>query len=573
MKGQRFETVRVSGDRAIIAGHVPLGGDGRLYGPRGKVGGEVSAEEANRSARQVALGMIASLDAAGIDLDRVAWRKVLGMVNAAPGFNALPGVIDGFSDVLLEVFGERGRHSRSAIGVAELPFGVPVEVEAEVVLLPEGTVAESPQEEPGATAEPDHEDLTTLGRPARGPAQARHARAAPTPAIRDPGLIEADYAGTGPLSIPAEALVRSIKALSNLFWISIAGTGATIFLSALTHLDAGASNALEFGEYQIPLSVLPSACLVFAAFVLWLTGARLRMLDAALGDDDLTAGLARDIFRLDPPVLDVFEAGNLRPFSLLSGFSVVLWNWSLFFGGSIGLIFSATIYQGVAASVDHFPLFLLYTGFAIAIMVFGVVGIVPLLRRILGRLHAERLRVGPTRTGVAFLTVLLGILITNPELPTLMTQEPWRALGPVRANAINGESLIMEGSEIIVLGGIEALRPGQTCTDDDGAFYPCGDQATIFLQSLVADVDVFCYVSYPNLGVCVPLTEGTPLPQTLGDVLTEQSLQARMVSAGFAFVEGDGQEIMGQLQDAAQRERVGAWRGTLEPPEAWTGAR
>lgn len=134
--GQRFELVHVAGDRATIAGHLPLGPDGSIAVPLGKVGAEVTGDEAYQSARLVALAMLASLEAAGIDLDRVVWRKVFGMVNAAPGFNALPGVINGFSDLLLEVFGERGRHSRSAIGVAELPFGAPVEVEAEIMLLP-----------------------------------------------------------------------------------------------------------------------------------------------------------------------------------------------------------------------------------------------------------------------------------------------------------------------------------------------------------------------------------------------------------------------------------------------------
>ena len=133
--GQRFETVRIVGDRAIIAGHLPFGTDGELAAPLGKVGTEVSPEQAYQSARQVALVMISSLDAAGIDLDRIEWTKAFGMVNAAPGFNALPGIINGFSDLLLEVFGDKGRHSRSAVGVAELPFGVPVELEAEVALL------------------------------------------------------------------------------------------------------------------------------------------------------------------------------------------------------------------------------------------------------------------------------------------------------------------------------------------------------------------------------------------------------------------------------------------------------
>ena len=136
IKGQRFETVRLVGNRAIIAGHLPFGTDGELAGPLGKVGADVSPEDAYQAARQVALCMIASLQAAGIDLERIEWTKAFGMVNAAPGFNALPGVINGFSNLLLEVFGEKGRHSRSAIGVAELPFGVPVEVEAEIAILP-----------------------------------------------------------------------------------------------------------------------------------------------------------------------------------------------------------------------------------------------------------------------------------------------------------------------------------------------------------------------------------------------------------------------------------------------------
>lgn len=325
LKGQRFEPVRIAGDRAIIAGHLPVGASGALAEPLGKVGAEVSAEEAYQSARKVGLAMIASLEAAGIDLDRVEWRKALGMVNVAPGFNALSGVVNGFSDLLLEVFGERGRHSRSAVGVAELPFGAPVEVEAEIALLP----AEAADV---ATA------LAQADGPERAPVE--------PPTQTDPGLRGVDYAGISPLTLAAEALLRAIKALSNVVWISIAGTVLTIFLAALANLGGAVRGSLAFGEFSIPVSVLPIGCLAFAMFMFWLTAARLRMLDAALGDDDLTAKLARDIFRLDPPVLDVFDAGNLRPLALLSGFSVLLWNWSLFFGSSLGLIFSTIINRG-----------------------------------------------------------------------------------------------------------------------------------------------------------------------------------------------------------------------------------
>ena len=387
----------------------------------------------------------------------------------------------------------------------------------------------------------------------------------------DPGLRGVDYAGVSPLTIPAEALVRSIEALSNLFWISIAGTVVTIFLASVANLDGAATGSLEFGEYQIPLAVLPIACLSFAMFLLWLTAARLRMLLAALRDDDLTANLARDIFRLDPPVLDVFDAGNLRWFALLSGFSVLLWIWSLFFGSSIGLIFSAIIIPGVAASEDESLTLLVYAVATLAIMVYGVARVVPLLRRIHEKLHDQRLKVGPVRMAVAILVVVAGVLLTNPELPGVLAADEYRIVGPARANAVDGETLIMEG-ETIVLLGIEALRPGQTCFDREGAAYPCGDQATVHLQSLVSDVDVFCVVYYPNLGICARVPEGSPIPEDVADLYVEQNLQATMVAAGMALADKGGAVYLSPLQDRAQRNRVGVWQGAFEPPgrRNWT---
>ena len=539
--GLPFEAVRIAGDRAVIAGHLPLDADGAIAGPLGKVGAEVSPEEAYDAARGVALAMMASLEAAGIDLDQVEWRKVFGMVNAAPGFNALPGVINGFSDVLLEVFGERGRHSRSAIGVAELPFGAPVEVEAEVALLPAVADAASPQR--------------------AGPAGARLSA--------DPGLRAVDYGGISPLTLPAEALLRAIKALSHLFWISIAGTVLAIFLSALADLGGSAGGVLAFGEYSIPVSVLPIGCLAFAMFMLWLTAARFRMLDAALGDDDLTASLARDIFRLDPPVLDVFDAGNLRPVAPLSGCSVLLWIWSLFFGSSVGLIFSATIDRAAITSTDAGGIFGVYTAATLVVMGYGATKIVRPLRRILARLHGERFTVGPVRLVMAMAVLVAGVLVTNPDFFTAFTAEEWRTVGPSRANAVDGETLVLEGGEIVSLGGIAALRPGQTCGDAEGRRYPCGDQATAYLQSLVQDRWVHCFVSYPDLGICMPLGKGDSPPAQLQDALRRENLQAQMVLAGFAFPEGEGIEFMAETRDEAQRARAGAWQGSFEPVGPW----
>lgn len=124
-----FDWVRLSGGHAYVSGHGPLDGGEVLV--RGKVGAEVSPERGNEAARLTALSIFASLERELGDLDRVtSWVKALGLVNCAPGFTGTPGVINGFSDLVIDVWGEAGRHARSAIGAAELPFEMSVEVEA-----------------------------------------------------------------------------------------------------------------------------------------------------------------------------------------------------------------------------------------------------------------------------------------------------------------------------------------------------------------------------------------------------------------------------------------------------------
>lgn len=129
-----FSFIRVRGNRAYLAGHAPQNSDGSLARPLGKVGLDLTLEEGYRAAGLTALAMLGSLRRELGSLNRVtAWLRVFGMVNSAPGFNQQPHVINGFSDLILELYGPvRGAHARSAVGMAELPFGIPVEVEAEV---------------------------------------------------------------------------------------------------------------------------------------------------------------------------------------------------------------------------------------------------------------------------------------------------------------------------------------------------------------------------------------------------------------------------------------------------------
>jgi hypothetical protein len=128
-----FASVRVSGNRAYVAGHGPVDTTGALQG-LGKVGAEVSIEEGYEAARQTGLAILGSLRRELGDLDQVtAWLRVFGMVNVAPGFDQMPRVINGFSDLIIELYGpEVGAHARSAVGLAELPLRIPVEIEAEV---------------------------------------------------------------------------------------------------------------------------------------------------------------------------------------------------------------------------------------------------------------------------------------------------------------------------------------------------------------------------------------------------------------------------------------------------------
>ena len=125
--GSYLPAVR-TGSLLFLAGHGPVGPGGRML--RGKVGQDLDIPAAWEAARLVALGLLATIRQELGSLDDVRRIvKVLGMVNCAPGFNQTPAVIDGCSDLLVEVFGDAGRHARSAVGMAELPFDIPVEIE------------------------------------------------------------------------------------------------------------------------------------------------------------------------------------------------------------------------------------------------------------------------------------------------------------------------------------------------------------------------------------------------------------------------------------------------------------
>ena len=123
-----FIPFKLDGRTIYLSGQGPAKPDGSYY--IGKVGRDFTWQEAYEHAKLVGLGLLAAAKAAAGELSRVEPLKLLGMVNATPDFVDPPRVINGCSDLLVEVLGERGRHARSAVGMATLPNGMSVEIEA-----------------------------------------------------------------------------------------------------------------------------------------------------------------------------------------------------------------------------------------------------------------------------------------------------------------------------------------------------------------------------------------------------------------------------------------------------------
>jgi enamine deaminase RidA (YjgF/YER057c/UK114 family) len=129
-----YVSFKRAGDLVFLSGQGPRKADGSFA--TGKVGKDVTVEQAYEHAKLVGLGLLASAKAAAGSLDKVEMLKLLGMVNAVPEFTEQPQVINGCSDLFVAVLGENGRHARSAVGMGSLPSQITVEIEAVMRVLP-----------------------------------------------------------------------------------------------------------------------------------------------------------------------------------------------------------------------------------------------------------------------------------------------------------------------------------------------------------------------------------------------------------------------------------------------------
>jgi enamine deaminase RidA (YjgF/YER057c/UK114 family) len=123
-----YVTTVQTGNLVFTSGHGPGNGEGKIY--KSQLGTDAEIEDGYQSARQVAINLIGTLKQALGDLDRIQRIvKVVGFVNSSSTFTDQPAVVNGASDLFVEVFGDKGKHTRSAVGMAQLPGGIPVEVE------------------------------------------------------------------------------------------------------------------------------------------------------------------------------------------------------------------------------------------------------------------------------------------------------------------------------------------------------------------------------------------------------------------------------------------------------------
>ncbi|MEM1229727.1 MAG: thermonuclease family protein [Pseudomonadota bacterium] len=434
-----------------------------------------------------------------------------------------------------------------------------------------------------ASSKPGNDPLPAAALPADAPGGAddpacdAEPGAAANPVLATETLKAVEHIQLSPLSIQAASLVRSVDALSRIFWISLAGTFLTIFFAGLAQLEVNASSEfISLGEYQVPKNLVPLVALLFALFVFWLTANRLRMLCYVLSSSSLPETMVDEIFRLNPPVLNVFDEDNDQDWSPFNGVGVLIINWAVFMGNAIALTLFSTFQRGAVTAEFDFLELSLYLLAAAVVLIYGVRAVFPPLRTILTRLHGLTFRIGWQRKFAGVLLILATIAVQNLDKFADPAEQADDLLGPAFANAIDGETLFMRGIEV-KLFGIDAVERDQVCQNQAGEDYPCGSVATQALQQRVHNQDVVCWPLYAIsatkvLGMCAVQDPGGAMPGSpdeFREIFAGDSLSRIQVELGHALSVGVGEEIYADEQNQAQMLRLGIWQGSFEPPAAW----
>ena len=375
------------------------------------------------------------------------------------------------------------------------------------------------------------------------------------------------------LSVQATAVIRSIDALGALSWWSFGGMALSLLFAGLVRLQRDITlDSVYIGEYQVPTSFLPHIGVAFGIFVQWMLATRVRSICRLFQSSTLRVQVIRDMVRLNPPLINLLESTVDR--RVMTGLGVFLAVWALFYGNLIGLIGFLFAGRLTTVGVDSLtgPLaFLLLLG---ANIYFGMARVRPALAELHLALYSVPIRFGLTRIAIAACVLVAAVAYHLNPLLSDMTEQENGLLGPTVANAVDGDTLFVQGWEVDLLG-IDALERNQACLLASGEEFNCGREATAHLQSLVQDTRVLCWplVSSGERSVaalCL-LDQGQPLPAEGGggffaSEMRSHRLERRLVQDGYAVPIGGRSDDSWDALEAAQRERRGMWRASVQPP-------
>ena len=378
-----------------------------------------------------------------------------------------------------------------------------------------------------------------------------------------------------PLSVQASALIRSIDSLSTIFWFTIGGAFLSVFFAGLMLLETNVrSDSLYLGEFEVPKSILPLIAAGFALFMFWLTSNRLKMLHYVLSRSEFPNEIVRDLFRLNPPLFNVFSSDNYRRWSIGTGVGVLTLIWGIYFGNSVAIMLRGTL-QASATSSQFDPASLwLFAGIMVATIAYGIYAISVPLKSIHEELHEELFKIGWPRYLYAF-GVALTVFFFNNAADFNTADQDNDLLGPATANAIDGGTLFLNGIEVGLIG-VRPLAADQICQDKQGSDYACGREARQYLQSLLQTTPVVCAPLY-NIGrnrvaaACRLLHENLTAPDSFPDFFAETdtaSLSQLVIARGYGLVSGIGgfgRDELAKHQEAAQSARLGIWQGSFDP--------
>lgn len=275
-------------------------------------------------------------------------------------------------------------------------------------------------------------------------------------------------------------------------------------------------------------------------------------------------------------MLHVFDRDNVNPWSPLTGVGVLIINWAVFLGNSIALTLNSALQRGASFAEFDWLELSVYLLLILAVMVFGIRAVFRPLRRIISRLHDTDFHVGWPRMLGGMLVMLAVITANNFDQIFTPGEQTNDLLGPGFANAVDGETLFMDGVEI-KLFGIDAVEPDQICQSAEGADYACGRAATLALQELVQKNDLLCLPLFAVnatkvVAVCAVLQPDIVAPvddETFLAAYGQDNLSRWLVESGNAIGVGVGSELFNAEQKRAQTLRVGIWQGSFEPPPTW----